>query len=103
MTSVLRHKYRLRVSRETVRLLLRQIDHAGVALRRQHRLVRRTYWAPGPNYLWHLDGYDKLGSYGFHISGFVLQCHYFVSLYFANFTNLCTNCLPAMEIALRDM
>ncbi|KAF7641202.1 hypothetical protein LDENG_00289350 [Lucifuga dentata] len=36
--------------RETVRLLLCLMDGEGVALRASSR---------GPNYIWHIDGYDK--------------------------------------------
>ena len=41
----------------------------GIASRRRHRLVRRVYMNLGPNYLWHIDGYDKLKPYGICISG----------------------------------
>ena len=34
-----------------------------------HRLVRRRYYARGPNYVWHVDGYDKLKPYCFCIHG----------------------------------
>lgn len=33
------------------------------------RLHRRSYYAGGPNYVWHIDGNDKLNPYGFGISG----------------------------------
>ena len=55
--------------RETVRLLLRQMDGGGVDLRARHRLRRRVYVSRGPNYVWHIDGYDKLKTYGICISG----------------------------------
>ena len=57
------------VSQDTVRLLLHIIDPEGIASRRRHRLVRRVYMNLGPNYLWHIDGYDKLKPYGICISG----------------------------------
>ena len=34
-----------------------------------HRLVRHRYYAQSPNYVWHVDGYDKLKPYGFCIHG----------------------------------
>ena len=34
-----------------------------------HRLKRRVYQNPGPNYSWHIDGYDKLKCWGFPIHG----------------------------------
>jgi len=59
------------VRRETVRLMCRELDASGVALRRRRRLRRRAYYAKGPNYVWHMDGYDKLKPFGFCISGCV--------------------------------
>lgn len=49
------------------RRLLRELDVACTEQRRSHRLRRREYRNPGPNYCWHADGYDKLKPYGFHI------------------------------------
>ena len=31
--------------------------------------MRRSYYAPGPNFIWHIDGYDKLKPYGLCIHG----------------------------------
>ncbi|MEQ2313244.1 hypothetical protein AMECASPLE_039692 [Ameca splendens] len=55
--------------RETVRLLMRLLDPNGVDLRAQNRLRRRLYVSRGPNYVWHIDGYDKLKPYGICING----------------------------------
>lgn len=68
--------------------ILRQLDPQGVELRRRHRLQRRVYTSKvnvlvgmcsmvmqlyivmqGSNFCWHIDGYDKLSLYGFHIHG----------------------------------
>lgn len=57
----------LSVSRETVRILLKNLDPVGVERRSRHKLTRRRYRACGPNFLWHIDGYDKLKPYGFCI------------------------------------
>jgi len=73
MTAVLHSKYHLRISRDAVRHILRQVDPAGVVGRTHHRLIRRTYWSKGPNHCWHVDGYDKLRPYGFLISGYVYR------------------------------
>ena len=54
--------------REDVRKVMRQLDPEGVELRRR-RLRRRKYISPGPNHSWHIDGYDKLISFGFSIHG----------------------------------
>ena len=55
--------------RETVRLTIKALDPEGVSMRKAHKLVRRKYFARGPNFLWHVDGYDKLKPYGFTIHG----------------------------------
>lgn len=57
------------VTQETVRLLLKALDPAGVDLRSRKRLRRRQYSNKGPNYLWHVDSYDKLKPYGIAING----------------------------------
>ena len=44
-------------------------DPEGVKHRLRHRLRRRVYRSKGPNYLWHIDGYDKLKPFGFCIHG----------------------------------
>ena len=48
---------------------MRELDHEGCEPRRRKRLRRRKYRAPGPNYCWHVDGYDKFKPYGFPIHG----------------------------------
>lgn len=69
MTKTLSLKYGLVVPRTNVMEILRERDPAGVAIRRQHSLRRRTYTSMGPNYMWHADGHDKLKRYGFCIHG----------------------------------
>ena len=61
----------LRVPRIVVQEILREIDPEGTQLRKAHRLKRRVYHNPGPNYSWHCDGYDKLKPFGFAIHGCV--------------------------------
>lgn len=58
-----------RVKRETVRQILKIIDPVGVLIRTRKRLRRRIYFNSGPNYLWHVDSYDKLKPYGIGING----------------------------------
>lgn len=48
---------------------MRTLDPEGVSARLRHRLTRRVYVNKGPNYLIHIDGYDKLKRYGFPIHG----------------------------------
>jgi hypothetical protein len=57
------------VTQETVRELLHIVDPEGIELRRRRRLRRRVYRNSGPNYLWHIDGYDKLKPYGICVNG----------------------------------
>lgn len=59
----------LTVTRETIRKALQVIDPAGVAQRQRQRLRRRRYHAKGPNYIWHIDSYDKLKPYGICVNG----------------------------------
>ena len=59
----------LRVPRIIVQDLLKEIDPEGTELRRKHCLKRRMYHNPGPNYAWHINGYDKLKQWGFPIHG----------------------------------
>ncbi|KAJ8317511.1 hypothetical protein KUTeg_005415, partial [Tegillarca granosa] len=37
----------------------REIDPEGVEIRTPKRLVRRAYFAKGPNCIWHIDRYDN--------------------------------------------
>jgi hypothetical protein len=59
----------IQVPRETVQVLVKDLDPEGVRERRARTLRRRTYRSPGPNYAWHVDGYDKLKPYGFPLHG----------------------------------
>ena len=61
----------IRVTQTTVRTILNVVDPNGVELRSCHRLRRRLYFNRGPNYLLHIDGYDKLKPYGIAIHGAV--------------------------------
>ena len=57
------------VTKETVRHTLRFLDPEGVHERFRHRLQRHQYKGRGPNFLWHIDGLDKLKPCGFCIQG----------------------------------
>ncbi|XP_054886887.1 uncharacterized protein LOC129360588 [Poeciliopsis prolifica] len=69
MWQVLKQKHNLRVKRDVVMRLLRQLNPQGIALRTRRKFTRRTYHSMGPNYIWHVDGYDKLKPFGLAISG----------------------------------
>ena len=57
------------VKRARVMTLLRELDPDGVESRRKKRLRRRAYHAKGPNFVWHIDGHDKLKPLGFSVHG----------------------------------
>lgn len=57
------------VPRRVVQIALRILDKNGVERRKRRILKRRMYVNPGPNFVWHTDGYDKLKPYGFAIHG----------------------------------
>ena len=71
LTRRLRRKYDLKVRRDTVMRALRIIDPVGVERRQKRALKRRRYSTPGPNFLWHVDGWDKLAPFGIFIHGAV--------------------------------
>lgn len=57
------------IYRDTVMTLLQIMDPERVSERRINRFSRRQYYSKGPNYLIHIDGYDKLKPFGFAIHG----------------------------------
>lgn len=69
MWQVLKQKYNLTVKRKDVMTLLSEMNPVGSCRRRSRRFVRRVYHSMGPNYIWHVDGYDKLKPYGISVSG----------------------------------
>lgn len=57
------------ISQKKALQILRYLDKEGVVMRKRRRLHRRNYINPGPNFSWHMDGYDKLKPFGFPIHG----------------------------------
>ena len=57
------------LSRQAVATCLQEMDTEGCERRRRRKLKRRVYTNPGPNYCWHIDGYDKLKPDGFPVHG----------------------------------
>ena len=57
------------VDKDSVRLVLRELDPERVAQWSRHKLRRRKYYAKGPSSIWHLDVNDKRKPYGFSIHG----------------------------------
>ena len=60
------------VPRDKIESILKELDPEGCEERRTHQLKRRVYVNPGPNFCWHLDGYDKLEPYGFPFHGCII-------------------------------
>ena len=55
---------------DDVRQIVKQLDPPdSVKLRKHRRLHRRRYVADSPNFVWHLDGHDKLKPFRFSIHG----------------------------------
>ena len=48
---------------------MKHFDRIDVNTRGRQTLRRRLFYSQGPNWVWRLDGYDKLKSYGFEIHG----------------------------------
>ena len=69
MHQTLTNDHGLVVTRNVVRQILKVVDPEGVDARSRLRLRRRRYFAKGPNYILHIDGYDKLKPFGFCIQG----------------------------------
>lgn len=61
--------YGMTVSRKVVYNLMKILDPKGIEIRKRGRLKRREYFAKGPNFLWHVDSYDKLKPFGLCING----------------------------------
>jgi hypothetical protein len=59
----------IQVRKEDIRLILSVLYPEACNARRARRLHRRLYYSKGPDFIWHLDGYDKLKPYGFCING----------------------------------
>ena len=59
----------LMVCRVIVAQIMKHLDPIGVNTRWRETLMHRLYYSRGPNWVWHLDGYDKLKPYGFEIHG----------------------------------
>ena len=65
----LRVNYNMKEMRNDVMDKMKLLDPEGTHLRKTHRLKRRVYCAKGLNYIWHLDGYDKLNPFCFCVHG----------------------------------
>ncbi|XP_060581745.1 uncharacterized protein LOC132738294 [Ruditapes philippinarum] len=66
---VLKSSGNVAATQDTVRQIVKAMDSAGVNLRLRRRLRRRIYVNRGPNFIIHIDGYDKLKPFGISIHG----------------------------------
>ena len=71
LTRRLRRKCDLKVRRDTVMRALSIIDPEGVERPKKCALKTRRYGTPGPNFLQHVDGWDKRSPFGIFIHGAV--------------------------------
>ena len=55
--------------RNVVYTLMQILDTERIKLRKKGRLKKILYFAIGPNYVLHVDSYDKLTSFGLCING----------------------------------
>lgn len=62
-------EYGVRAKYKTVLNILRVLDPDGIERRSRYRLKRRIYTVKGPNFIWHMDGHDRLNRFGFSIHG----------------------------------
>ncbi|KAJ8667926.1 hypothetical protein QAD02_009589 [Eretmocerus hayati] len=67
----IRKVYNLNVKQNTVMIVLQELDPVGVERRRRYQMKNREYEVPGPNFIWHSDGHDKLKQFGFPIYGII--------------------------------
>ena len=54
---------------EAVRIVLNVLDQEGVSRSKSRGLKQRKYRNKGPNYVWHMDGNDKLRPFVFYVDG----------------------------------
>lgn len=59
----------LAVKRTEVMQIMKHICPNATEKRKAYRLKRRVYTLKGPNYVWHVDGYDKLKPFVYCIHG----------------------------------
>ena len=71
-----------RIQRNRLLASISRVDGVRNALRK-NTIVRRKYVSSRPNAVWHMDGYHKLGPWGFIIHSSIDGCDSTVSLYLA--------------------
>ena len=61
----------MRVQRQRIRESVLRINPLRAVVRWQQVVPRRSYWVPGPNSLWHMDGHHSLIRWRFVVHGCV--------------------------------
>ena len=59
----------INATQKSVKITLKDIHYDGVVAESRRRLVRRKHCNLGPNFCIHVDGYDKLNSFGISVHG----------------------------------
>jgi hypothetical protein len=59
----------LKINRDTVHSMMKELYPEGLEERHRRKLHRRLYDVPGPNFVWSMDGHDKLKPFGICIYG----------------------------------
>ena len=60
-------KRQILVRKKDVRKAILELSAEGVQQRKRRKFVSRIYGHLGPNYVWHIDGHDKLQPFGFSV------------------------------------
>lgn len=61
----------MRIQRQRIRESVLRINPLRAVVRWHQAISRRTYWVPGPNSLWHIDGHHSLIRWRFVVHGCV--------------------------------
>ena len=49
-------------------VIMQALDPLSTEKRKSRSLIQRAYYSKGPNYIWHLNGYDKIKPFDIAIS-----------------------------------
>ncbi|PLW39517.1 hypothetical protein PCASD_07691 [Puccinia coronata f. sp. avenae] len=71
MRIILIRQYNIRIPRQIIYNVLKEIDPEGMSQRLRQACKRRVYRTLGPNHIWACDGHDKLKRLGITIYGFI--------------------------------
>jgi hypothetical protein len=63
-----------RIQRDRLLASISRVDGVQKVLRKNSSIKRRKYVSSRPNAVWHMDGYHKLGPWGFVVHAFIDGC-----------------------------